>query len=187
MELQHATFAGGCFWCLQGPFDAEPGVSNVQVGYAGGSKEDATYYTVASGSTEHRESIHMEFDPATVSYEKLLEIFWRQIDPTDSGGQFADRGHHYTTAIYYHTAEQQQLAEASKQVLNDSKKFAAPVATVIEPFTTFFEAEEEHQQYYKKQPLQYKMYSRGSGRADFIQTNWDTSNNDATENNSTKI
>lgn len=173
MSLQQATFAGGCFWCLQGPFDVMPGVTNVEVGYVGGTKETAEYYTVARGGTEHREGIHMQYDPAQVNYEKLVETFWKQIDPTDAGGQFADRGHHYTTAIFYHTPEQQHIAEASKRAIEESRKFSSAIATVIIPFTTFFPAEEEHQRYYKKRPLEYKAYKRGSGRADYIETNWE--------------
>lgn len=171
-ELQQATFAGGCFWCLQGPFDAEPGVSNVHVGYAGGDPAQGSYYVVASGRTKHREGITMDYDPAVVSYGKLLEIFWKNIDPTDAGGQFADRGYQYTTCIYYHTPAQQAEAEQSKQAINASGKFTDPVATVIEPFTTFVPAEDEHQAYYKKNPLQYKAYKRGSGRADYIERTW---------------
>lgn len=169
---EQATFAGGCFWCLQGPFDAEPGVSHAEVGYAGGSEKEASYYTVASGQSQHRESIHMEFDPAVVSYQKLLDIFWRQIDPTDAGGQFADRGHQYTTAIYYHTPEQKKLAEVSKVALEKSGKFKRPITTEILAFTTFFPAEEDHQSFYKKKSLQYKLYKQGSGRADFIEQTW---------------
>lgn len=165
---EEATFAGGCFWCMQGPFDAQTGVSTVQVGYAGGSEKDASYYTVASGATQHREAIHVQFDPAQVSYRTLIEIFFRQIDPTDSDGQFADRGFQYTTAVYYHNDEQRVIAEAFVHELNASKKFHAPVATLVIPFTTFFPAEEEHQAYYKKNPLQYRMYKMSSGRADFV-------------------
>ncbi|MBI2415619.1 MAG: peptide-methionine (S)-S-oxide reductase MsrA [Candidatus Kerfeldbacteria bacterium] len=172
MNREQATFAGGCFWCLQGPFDAEPGVTNVEVGYVGGSQADAVYATVASGTTNHREGIHMTYDPNTVTYQRLLDIFWKQIDPTDVGGQFADRGHQYTTAIYYHTEEQYQWAEVSKQQLEQSGKFKVPIATVIVPFISFFPAEADHQAYYKKRPLQYQMYKRGSGRADFIKKNW---------------
>lgn len=170
---EQATFAGGCFWCLQGPFDVMPGVSNVQVGYTGGSKQDAVYDTVASGRTDHREGIHMEFDPTAVPYEKLVETFLKNIDPTDAGGQFADRGHQYTTAIYYHTAAQKAAAEAALQKLGESGKFQDPIAVQVVPFTTFFPAEDEHQSYYKKRPLQYNMYKRGSGRADFIKNNWE--------------
>lgn len=171
-ELQQATFAGGCFWCLQGPYDAEPGVSQVEVGYAGGPKEDAVYDKVATGQTKHREAIHMLYDPSQVSYEKLLEIFWRNIDPTDPNGQFADQGPQYTTAIYYHTPEQQQRAEESKRQLEQSGKFKQTIATSILPFTTFFPAEKEHQAYYKKNPLRYKLYKEGSGRAGYIRQNW---------------
>lgn len=171
-QVNQATFAGGCFWCLQGPYDAEPGVTNVQVGYTGGDPADGSYYVVASGRTKHREGITMEYDPKMVSYERLLELFWKNIDPTDAGGQFGDRGYQYTTAIYYHTPEQQHLAETAKQVLGDSKKFEQPIATVIEPFTIFVPAEDEHQAYYRKNPLQYKMYKRGSGRADYIERTW---------------
>lgn len=174
IDLQQATFAGGCFWCLQGPYDAEPGVSQVEVGYAGGSAEDAVYDKVAMGTTDHREAIHMWYDPSVVSYEKLLEIFWRNIDPTDPGGQFADQGPQYTTAIYYHTPEQQKLAQDSKQALEQSAKFSQPVATKIIPFTTFFPAEKEHQAYYKKNPLRYKLYKEGSGRAGFIKKTWES-------------
>lgn len=172
MELSQTTFAGGCFWCLQGSFDVMPGVSNVQVGYAGGSKQDAVYDTVASGRTDHREGIHMEFDPAVVLYEKLVETFLKNIDPTDVGGQFADRGYQYTTAIYYHTDSQKAVAEAALKKLKESGKFKDPIAVQVVSFTTFFPAEVEHQSYYKKRPLQYKMYKRGSGRADFIHENW---------------
>lgn len=170
-QLQQATVAGGCFWCIQGPFDAQEGVSNVQVGYAGGSAEDAVYYTVASGDTQHREATHMEFDPAVVSYRTLLEIFFRQIDPTDAGGQFADRGFHYTTAVYYHSEEQRDIAEAYIAELNALGKYNAPIATQVVPFTTFFPAEEEHQAYYKKNPLRYQLYKRGSGREAYIEQN----------------
>jgi peptide methionine sulfoxide reductase msrA/msrB len=141
---EQATFAGGCFWCVQGPFDAETGVSHVMVGYAGGTAESAKYYTVANGGTQHRESIHMEFDPAVVPYRKLIEIFFRQIDPTDPNGQFADQGFQYTTAVYYHTPEQKKIAEDFVAELNTSEKFSKPIATQIVPFTTFFEAEEDH-------------------------------------------
>lgn len=170
--LQQATFAGGCFWCLQGPFEAEPGVSKVEVGYVGGTPEDAQYEKVAMGQTQHREGIHFWYDPKTVTYEKLLEIFWRNIDPTDPNGQFADQGHQYTTAIYFHTPEQQQAAEQSKTALGNSGKFKQPIATVIIPFTTFFPAEPEHQRYYLKNPIHYNLYKEGSGRAGFIRKNW---------------
>lgn len=171
-QLEQATFAGGCFWCLQGPYDAEEAIADVEVGYAGSGNTAPTYYEVASGAKKFREAIHMKYDPSRISYNELLNIFWRQIDPTDSGGQFADRGYQYTTAIIYHTEEQNELAEQSKKVLQESGRFNAPIATVIIPFENFFPAEEEHQEYYKKNPLRYQLYKKGSGRADFIQKNW---------------
>lgn len=170
--MEKATFAGGCFWCIQGPFDAEEGVTNVRVGYAGDTEDNADYMKVATHQTVHREAVSMEFDPSVVSYRTLVEIFFRQIDPTDPGGQFADRGHQYTTAVYIHNAEQRATVEGYIKELNESGKFDTPVATVVEPFTTFFEAEEEHQSYYKKNPLRYGMYKKGSGRADYIKDNW---------------
>lgn len=171
-EKELVTIAGGCFWCIQGPFDAHKAVSTVRVGYAGGSEESAEYYTVASGQSEHREAVQFEYDPSAVDYTELLEIFFRQIDPTDSGGQFADRGHQYTTAVYYHTDEQREAAEQFIKQLNASGKFDAPVATVVEPYSSFYEAEEAHQSYYKKNPLRYQMYKKGSGRADYIKNTW---------------
>lgn len=171
-QLEHATFAGGCFWCVQGPFEAEEGVSGVKVGYAGGSQADAQYEKVATGGTRHREAVTMQFDPSVVSYEKLLDIFWRQIDPTDPGGQFADQGPQYTTAIYYHNDQQRAAAEESKKKLGASGKFDSPIATAIIPFSTFFAAEEDHQAYHKKNPVRYRLYKKGSGRADFIKRNW---------------
>jgi len=168
----YATFAGGCFWCIQGPFDAEPGVSNVMVGYAGGTREEAHYDHVATGSTQHREAIQMEYDPAIVDYQKLIEIFFRQIDPTDPEGQFADKGFQYTTAIYTHSDEQRKIAENFIAQLTASGKFSAPIATQVIPFTTFFAAEKDHQQYYKKNPLRYMMYKTGSGRAGYIKKTW---------------
>lgn len=169
---EQMTIAGGCFWCIQGPFDAEPGVAAVEVGYAGGSADTASYYTVASGQTDHREAVHMQYDPQQVSYRKLLEIFFRQIDPTDPGGQFNDRGHQYTTAVYYHSQDQREAAEQYIQELNESGKFDKPISTVVEPFTSFYPAEEEHQAYYKKNPFRYGLYKKGSGREDYIKQTW---------------
>lgn len=142
------------------------------VGYAGGSKEDATYYNVAYGNTQHRESIHMEFDDAVAPYRTLVEIFFRQIDPTNPDGQFADKGFQYTTAVYYHSDEQKKIAEDYIAELNSSGKFSKPIATQVVPFTTFFEAEKDHQQYYKKNPFHYTMYKMGSGRAGYIKKTW---------------
>jgi peptide methionine sulfoxide reductase msrA/msrB len=168
---EEATFAGGCFWCVQGPFDDEAGISGVEVGYAGGTQEEAIYETVSTGRTQHREAIHMRFDPTQVDYRKLVEIFFRQIDPTDPEGQFADKGFQYTTAVYYHTDEQRGIAEEYIRELNASGKYDKPVATQIVPFTTFFPAEEEHQSFYKKNPVRYQLYKQGSGRTAFIKRN----------------
>lgn len=180
-EKEIATFAGGCFWCMQAPFDVEAGVSSVRVGYAGGTKEDAKYMKVASKKTDHREALQIEYDPNVISYRKLLEIFFRQIDPTDPEGQFADKGYQYTTAIYYHSPEQKKEGEKYREELNQSGKFQLPIATAIEPFTTFFDAEDEHQSYYKKNPLRYRLYKQGSGRAGYIKKNWGDSK--AVDNN----
>lgn len=163
-----ATFAGGCFWCMEPAFEELDGVYEAITGYAGGNKSDAGYRLVASGQTNHREAIQVFYDPQKINYEKLLEIFWRQIDPTDKGGQFADRGHHYTTAIFYKNDQEMDAAEKSKKNLAKSGLFKAPIVTQILPFTSFFPAEEEHQNFYKKRADYYKMYKKGSGREDFI-------------------
>ncbi|HEY5714609.1 MAG TPA: peptide-methionine (R)-S-oxide reductase MsrB [Candidatus Gracilibacteria bacterium] len=169
---QTATFAGGCFWCMEPSYQEHPDVFDAIVGYAGGSEEEANYKKVSSDTTDHREAVQVTYDPEKISYEALLEIFWRQIDPTDEGGQFADRGFHYTTAIYYQNEAEKAAAEKAKQELQDSGKFDKPIATKIEPFTTFFPAEEYHQDYYKKSAQRYKQYKKGSGREDFIEDNW---------------
>jgi len=167
-----ATFAGGCFWCLQPSFDAEPGVLRTIVGYAGGQRENPTYEQVLTETTGHRESIQVTYDPTKVSYKRLVEVFFRQIDPTDAGGQFSDRGESYTTAIWHENDEEKKIAEAVIQSLDDSKKFDKPVATALVPFTNFYPAEEYHQDYYKKSSVHYNLYKKGSGRADFIYENW---------------
>lgn len=167
-----ATFAWGCFWCLQPSFDAEPGVLRAIVGYAGGHVENPTYEQVLSETTGHRESIQVIYDPTQVSYGRLVEIFFHQIDPTDAGGQFADRWESYTTAIWYQTDEEKDIAMSVIQSINDSQKFDKPVATLIVPFVNFYPAEEYHQDYYKKSSVHYNLYKKGSGRADFIHENW---------------
>jgi len=169
-----ATFAGGCFWCMEKPYEAYEGIYEVISGYTGGSQDDPSYHEVSSGSTSHLESVQLTFDPSQIPYEQLLDIFWRQIDPTDPGGQFADRGEHYTTAIFYHDDEQKKLAEKSKQRLEDSKKFDKPIVTKIIKSSAFYRAEEYHQDYYKKQPVHYKSYFVGSGRGPFLQKTWKT-------------
>jgi len=171
-RLKNATFAGGCFWCMQPPFRMVDGVVEVVSGYAGGTKENPTYEEVSSGTTGHLEAVQVTYDPGRVSYETLLETFWRQIDPTDSDGQFADKGSQYRTAIFYHDEEQKRLAEESKKRLDASGKFAKPVATEIRPFTNFYPAEEYHQDYDRKNPDRYHQYKVLSGRERFIEKTW---------------
>ncbi|HMA06062.1 MAG TPA: peptide-methionine (S)-S-oxide reductase MsrA [Methanomicrobiales archaeon] len=171
-KLKKATFAGGCFWCMQPPFRMIDGVVDVVSGYAGGTKENPTYDEVSSGTTGHLEAVQVTYDPARVSYDTLLDTFWRQIDPTDPGGQFADRGSQYRTAIFYHDEEQKRLAEASKKRLEASGKFPAAVATEIRPYTNFYPAEEYHQDYDRKNPERYHQYKVLSGRERFIEKTW---------------
>jgi len=167
-----ATFAGGCFWCMVEPFDERPGVIEIVSGYTGGEVENPTYEQVSSNTTGHVEAVQIAYDPEIMSYEQLVETFWQQIDPTDPGGQFNDRGESYETAIFYHNEEQRNIAEASKQKLEESKKFSKPIVTSILPAKPFYAAEEEHQDYYKKQSFHYRLYKKGSGREDFIKENW---------------
>ncbi|MCM3758170.1 peptide-methionine (S)-S-oxide reductase MsrA [Sporosarcina aquimarina] len=169
---QFATFAGGCFWCMVKPFDKYDGVLSVVSGYTGGDVPNPSYELVCSETTGHREAVQIEFDDEIISYRKLLDIFWRQIDPTDSGGQFFDRGESYETAIFYHSADQQKEAEQSKLQLELSGKFSKSIATEILPAKPFYLAEEGHQDYYKKNPVHYKRYSVGSGRERFKSENW---------------
>lgn len=169
---EKATFAGGCFWCMVKPFDELPGIIRVVSGYTGGHVENPTYEQVLSGETGHVEAVEITFDPETFPYGKLLEIFWRQIDPTDPEGQFADRGPSYRTAIFYHNKEQRRLAERSKRVMEESGRFDSPIVTPILPAAPFYPAEEYHQHYYKKRPFHYERYYSGSGRKDFILRTW---------------
>ncbi len=170
--LSVATFAGGCFWCMQPPFDSTTGVEKTLVGYAGGKEPNPTYDLVSSGRTGYAEAVQVYFDAAKVSYEQLLEIFWRNIDPTQPEGQFADRGPQYRTAIFYQNEEQKKRAENSKAALQASSKFGRPIVTEISPATEFYAAEEYHQDYYKKNETHYKLYRAGSGRAGFIERTW---------------
>ena len=172
-QTAQATFAGGCFWCIEAPFDKVDGVISAISGYTGGERENPIYRQVSSGSTKHIESVQITFDPEIVSYAQLLEIFWRQFDPTDTGGSFYDRGHQYTSAIFFHDEEQRALAMASKQALSQSGRFDKEIATPIRPAATFYPAEEYHQDYYKKNPVHYNSYRRGSGRDRFIAAHWD--------------
>lgn len=171
-QLEKATFAGGCFWCMVEPFDERPGIHEVISGYTGGDLEDPTYTDLVSKDTGHVEAVQITFDPDVFPYERLLQVFWQQIDPTDAGGQFADRGEHYQTIIFYHNEEQKRLAEESKRELEESGKFSSPIVTKIREAKPFYPAEEQHQEYYKKQPYHYKMYKKGSGRKDFIEKHW---------------
>lgn len=167
-----ATFAGGCFWCMVEPFDERPGIISVVSGYTGGDVENPTYEEVSANKTGHVEAVQITYDPSVMSYKQLVETFWQQIDPTDAGGQFNDRGESYQTAIFYHNDEQKQVAEQSKQELASSGKFSKPIITPILPAKAFYEAEEEHQDYYKKQSFHYRLYKKGSGREDFINKYW---------------
>ncbi|OPX89656.1 MAG: Peptide methionine sulfoxide reductase MsrA/MsrB [Pelotomaculum sp. PtaB.Bin117] len=167
-----ATFAGGCFWCMVAPFERLAGVISVVSGYMGGHKEHPTYEEVCSGDTGHCEVVQVCFDPGILPYEKLLDVYWRQIDPTDEEGQFYDRGESYRTAVFYHNERQRQKAEISKRELIESGRFDMPVVTRILPATVFYPAEEYHQHYYKKYPCHYARYRMSSGRDAFAGQYW---------------
>jgi peptide methionine sulfoxide reductase msrA/msrB len=171
-KYEKATFAGGCFWCMEHPFEELEGVSEVISGYTGGRKENPTYEEVSAGVTLHFEAVQITYDPSKISYSELLDVFWRQIDPTDPGGQFVDRGLQYRTSIFYHDEEQRQLAEESKELLNKSGRYDEEIVTEIIKATPFYKAEEYHQDYYKKSPREYKAYRRGSGRDQFLERIW---------------
>ena len=172
-ELKKATFAGGCFWCIETPFDKVAGVVSAISGYTGGERENPSYKMVSSGMTQHIESVELTFDPAIITYRQLLAIYWRQFDPTDPGGSFYDRGHQYTSAIFYHDEEQRALAEATKQALDQSGRFDKSIVTSVRPALKFYPAEEYHQDYHKKKPMHYNRYRQGSGRDRFIKAIWD--------------
>lgn len=167
---QKATFAGGCFWCMEKPFDHVKGVVATISGYTGGTVDKPSYEQVSSGTTGHREAMQVKYDPAVVSYDHLLEIFWRNIDPFDEGGQFCDRGFQYTSAIFYHTEEQKRAAEKSKAALE--KKFNRKIVTPIIKASAFYKAEEYHQDYYKKNPVRYKFYRWNCGRDQRLSEVW---------------
>jgi methionine-S-sulfoxide reductase len=171
-EYAVAIFAGGCFWCMISPFDVLEGILEVKSGYIGGTIENPTYQQVRSGQSGHYEAVRIKYDPRVISYEKLLRAFWMQIDPTDDGGQFHDRGPSYRTAIFYTTPEQKEQAEASRRELDASGRFPAPIVTQILPATTFYEAEEHHQDFYRKQPEEYQADRKRSGRDEFIRKHW---------------
>ena len=159
-----ATFAGGCFWCMQPPFEHLPGVVSTTVGYTGGTTRTPTYEEVSAGGTGHAESVEVVYDPTRVSYEQLLDVFWHNGDPVTRDAQFCDHGRQYRTAIFYHDETQHRLAEASKQALEASKKLPGPIVTEIVPATQFWPAEEYHQRYHEKNPIRYKFYRWNCGR-----------------------
>ncbi len=167
-----ATFAGGCFWCMEPPFQKLAGVMSVTSGYTGGTEANPTYEAVSSGATGHLEAVQIVYDPEQISYQTLLDIFWRQIDPTDAGGSFVDRGDHYRSAIFYHNEKQQQAAGASKAAQAESGRFEGAIVTKIRPYTTFYPAEEYHQNFHQKSPGRYEIYRRHSGRDRYIQKIW---------------
>jgi methionine-S-sulfoxide reductase len=167
-----ATFAGGCFWCMEPPYDNIKGVISTTSGYTGGSTPNPTYQEVSSGTTGHTEAVQVVYDPEQVAYEQLLEVFWRNIDPTVENRQFVDVGSQYRAAVFYHNEEQRKLAEASKKRLVQSGRFDTPILTPIVPAGTFYAAEEYHQNYYQKNPYRYKYYRRGSGRDPFLGKIW---------------
>lgn len=171
-KYETATFAGGCFWCMEPPFEKLDGVKDVIAGYTGGRVENPSYEDVSAGYTGHYEAVQITFDPAVISYPELLEVFWRNIDPIDRGGQFADKGTQYKTAIFYHSNMQKDEAEISKLALANSGKFKEPIATLILPAVKFYKAEEYHQDYYKKNAAHYNRYKVGSGRAGYIEKTW---------------
>ena len=170
--LEKATFAGGCFWCMEEAFEGVEGVVSVTSGYTGGHKLHPAYEEVSAGGTGHAEAIEILYDPAKVSYGRLLEIFWRNIDPTTPDRQFCDRGNQYRSAIFYQNETQKRLAEESKQAVEKSKPFRESIATQIVPASAFYVAEDYHQDFYKKNPIRYKFYKYNCGRAQRLQELW---------------
>ena len=171
-NLEKATFAGGCFWCMEPAFDKIPGVVSVTAGYTGGHKKDPTYEEVSAGGTGHAESVQVIYDPSKVTYEKLLTVFWHNIDPTTKDRQFCDSGHQYRSAIFYHNEEQRRLALLSKERLEKTKIFKEPIVTEIVKATAFYPAEEYHQHYYRKNPIRYKFYRYRCGRDQRLRELW---------------
>ncbi len=167
-----ATFAGGCFWCVEADFEKEAGVTEAISGYAGGEERNPTYPQVSSGSTGHVEAVQVMFDPRQISYAQILNVFWKHVDPTDDKGQFVDRGRQYRTAIFYHDESQRQIAEESRQALASAAIFDRPIVTEIRPLKEFYKAEEYHQDYYKNHPIRYRFYRYNSGRDQFLEKVW---------------
>ncbi|WP_068496650.1 peptide-methionine (S)-S-oxide reductase MsrA [Paenibacillus kribbensis] len=170
--MEKATFAGGCFWCMVTPFEELPGIHGIVSGYTGGTVPDPTYEQVKTGTTGHYEVVQITFEPELFPYEKLLELYWPQTDPTDGEGQFQDRGTQYKPAIFYHTERQRELAQQSKEQLAHSGRFDKPIVTEILPASIFYPAEEYHQDYHKKNVKHYKEDRAQSGRDEFINKNW---------------
>ena len=171
-ETKTAVFAGGCFWCMQPPFDQAKGVVKTVVGYTGGTRETANYNLVSAHKTQHREAIEVGYDPSQISYEQLLDIFWHNINPTQADGQFHDIGLSYQAAIYYDNDEERKIAEASKEKLAKSGRFDKPIVTEILPRKPFYPAEEYHQKYYLKNPQDFEAYHIGSGRVSYLERIW---------------
>jgi peptide-methionine (S)-S-oxide reductase len=173
-RFEKAVFAGGCFWCMEPPFDKLEGVISVTSGYSGGRKENPTYEEVSAGTTGHAEAVQIVFDPAKITYAKLLDVFWHNIDPTVQNQQFCDVGTQYRSAIFYVNDEQKRLAEESKRVLEKSGRFKGPIYTEIVPASRFYPAEEYHQKYYKKNPVRYHFYRYNCGRDQRLKEIWGT-------------
>jgi methionine-S-sulfoxide reductase len=172
VKTEIATFAGGCFWCVESDFDKVEGVLSTVSGFMGGKTQNPTYKQVSGGGTGHAEVVQVAYDPARVSYQHLLDVFWRTVDPLDAGGQFCDRGDEYRTGIFTHSAEQQRLAEASKAALDGSRRFDRKIVTAVTPASQFTPAEDYHQDYYKKNPLQYRFYRFNCGRDARLKQLW---------------
>ncbi len=172
VKTAKATFAGGCFWCMEAPYDKLPGVISTTSGYMGGQVKDPTYEQVSTGRTGHTEVVQVEYDPAKVSYEKLLDVFWANIDPTVKNAQFCDHGSQYRSGVFYHDETQRKLADASKAALQKSKPFKADVVTEITKAGDFYRAEDYHQDYYQKNPVRYKLYRNGCGRDARLKELW---------------
>ncbi len=167
-----ATFAGGCFWCMEGPYDALDGVISTTSGYIGGTKKDPTYQEVSSGRTGHTEAVQIVYDPAKITYEKLLDVFWHNIDPTAANRQFCDSGSQYRSGIFYHDESQKKAADVSRAALDKSKPFKGTIVTEITAATTFYAAEDYHQDYYLKNPVRYRFYRQGCGRDARLKELW---------------
>jgi len=178
-NLESATFAGGCFWCVESDFEKVDGVVEVISGYTGGSKEDPTYEEVSTGGTGHVEAVQVLYDPTRITYRELLDVFWRHVDPTDPGGQFVDRGSQYRSAIFYHDDEQRRLAQESREELNRSGWFEKPITTEILPLSRFYKAEDYHQDYCTTNQIRYKLYRSNSGRDQFLKEVWERSADEA--------